>query len=204
MYPACNDIGTAWTLVTGPTTEPISLTDVKLQSRIEDDNSNAILLSYITAAREACEAYMGRGLLTQTWKLLLDGFARRMPLPMAAPLASVTSVKYYDGTGTQQTLATSVYDTDPVSRPGTVVLKVGQTWPVVQSERRNGIVEIVYVVGWTEPELVPERIKQGLRQYVTYLDLDRDGMEDRALEALNAAYRCWSDRICWTSPEWTD
>lgn len=196
------DIGSAWTLVTGPTAEPISLDEAKQHARITDDNSNLVVLSYITTAREAAEAYMGRGILTQTWKLLLDGFANTMPLPMAAPLQSITSVKYYDTAGVQQTLATSVYDLDPVSRPGAVVLKVGQTWPSTQSGRINGVVEIVYVVGWTSAVAVPERIKQGLKQYVAYLDLDRDGMEERALEAMQAAERCWSDRIYWTSPQW--
>ena len=197
-----NAIGTAWSLTTAPTDEPVTVNDIKLQARITDDASDELLDFYRIAAREEAERFMGRGILTQTWTLLLDGFANVIPLPMAAPLQSVTWVKYYDENGTQQTLATSVYDTDLVSRPGRVVLKAGQSWPGTQSERRNGIVEIKYVVGWTSADLVPERIKQGIRQYVTYLDLDRDGMEVRALDAKLAAERCWDDRIHWSAPCW--
>jgi uncharacterized phiE125 gp8 family phage protein len=199
---ASTDIGCAWTLVTGPAVEPISLADAKAQARITDDNSNALLSSYIATAREAAEEYLGRGLYTQTWKLSLDWFANVMPLPMAAPLASITSVKYYDEDGTLQTLATSYYDTDTVARPGAVVLKPDQSWPSVQSDRRNKRVEITYVVGWTAVSSIPEQIKQGIRLYVTYLDLDRDGMEENALKAREAAQRCWSDRVYWTAPEW--
>jgi uncharacterized phiE125 gp8 family phage protein len=196
------DIGCAWTLITGPAEEPITPAEAKEQARILDDNSNSVLVAYIRTAREAAEAYMGRGLLTQTWQLVLDGWANIVPLPMASPLQSITSVKYYDDAGVQQTLATSVYDLDTVSRPGTVVLKADQTWPSVQSMRRSGVIEITYVVGWLTPESIPERIRQGVRQYVTYLDLDRDGMEMGALQALQAAERCWSDRISWTAPQW--
>lgn len=196
------EIGCAWTRTVEPTTEPITLAEAKQQARITDDNSNALLLSYIKTARGAAEDHLGRGLFTQTWKFMLDDWANIIPLPMAAPLASVTSVKYYDADGVLQTLATSVYDTDTVSRPGRVVLKPSQSWPTVQSERRNGRIEIVYVVGWTTQALIPEAIKQGIRMYVTYLDLDRDGMEEGARRAREAAERCWTDRIVWTPPTW--
>jgi len=206
------EIGCAWTLVTAPTFEPVSLEEVKQQARIRDIDSDNSLASFITTAREAAEQYMGRGLITQSWKLLLDGWADIIPLPMAAPLQTITSVKYYDADGVQQTLATSVYDLDTVSRPGTVVLKPDQTWPSLQSTRRNGMIEIVYVVGWTTADLVPERIKQGIRQYVTYLDMDRDGggvsgsfaLTTASYQALQAAERCWSDRISWMAPQWGD
>lgn len=201
---ASSEIGAAWTRTIGPTEELISEDEAKLHARITGSDSDQLIALYLASAREAAESYMNRGLLTQTWKLLLDGFANIIPLPMAAPLQSVTSVKYYDTAGVQQTLATSYYDTDLISRPGRVVLKVDQSWPAVQSERRNGIVEIVYVVGWTSADLVPERIKQGIRMYCTYLDLDRDGMEIRALEAKQAAERCWDDRISWSAPCWGD
>lgn len=197
-----DEIGCVWTVTTAPTLEPISLDEAKRQARITDTDSDAILESYIATAREACEAYTNRGLLTQTVKAVYDDFAHVMPLPLAAPLQSVTSVKYYDSDGTLQTLATSVYDTDTVVRPGAVVLKVNQTWPALQGDRRNGRVEIIYVVGWTSALLVPEQIKQGIRMYVTYLDLDRDGMEVGAQNARLAAERCWADRIHWTPPRY--
>jgi uncharacterized phiE125 gp8 family phage protein len=196
------EVGCAWTRTVGPVLQPVSLEDIKAHARITDDASDSVLDAYIAVATQEAEAYMGRGLMTQTWKLLLSGFANVIPLPMAAPLASVTSVKYYNEDGTLTTLATSVYDTDTVSRPGRVVLKPDQSWPGLQSSRLNGRVEIVYVVGWTTEDAVPERIKQGIRQYVTFLDLDRDGLEARASDARLAAERCWSDRIWWTAPEW--
>lgn len=195
------EVGCAWTRTVAPLDLPLSIEEAKAQARVIADE-DTLIDSYIRTATEAAEAFMGRGLLTQTWKLLLDGFANVMPLPMAAPLQSVTSVKYYDDAGAQQTLSTSFYDVDLVSRPGTVVLKPDQSWPSWQSTRLNGSVEIIYVVGWVSPDLVPQRIRQGIAQYVAYLYLDREGMESGALNAKDAAERCWADRIWWSAPQW--
>jgi uncharacterized phiE125 gp8 family phage protein len=197
-----DEIGCAWTVTVAPTLEPITLDEAKRQARITDTSSDAVLESYIATAREAAEAYMNRGILTQTVKAVFDDFANVMPLPLAAPLQSISHVKYYDNDGVIQTLAASVYDTDTVVRPGAVCLKVGQSWPALQGDRRNGRVEITYLVGWATAALVPEQIKQGIRMYVTYLDLDRDGMEVGAQNARMAAERCWSDRISWTPPRY--
>lgn len=199
-----HEIGCVWTLVTGPSLPVLSVGDVKDHLRVTDTANDAAIASFIAAATEEAEQFMFRALMEQTWKVVFDWFANEMPLPMAAPLQSVTSVKYYDEDGTQQTLATSVYDVDTLARPGTVVLKPNQSWPSVQSDRRNGRVEIVYVAGWDAPEDVPERIKQGIKQFVAYLDLDRDGMEPQALAARQAAERCWSDRVAWSAPSWCD
>jgi uncharacterized phiE125 gp8 family phage protein len=204
------EIGCTWSRVTAPTSEPITVEEAKAQARITDTASDVLIDVYIAAAREAAEEYMGRGLLTQKWQLLLDGFANIMPLPMASPLqndsgatpSTAVVVQYYDAAGAQQTLSTTYYDVDTVSRPGRVVLKPDQSWPTVQSGRRNGAVTITYYVGWTSADLVPERIKQGLRQYVAYLDLDRAGIEASAVQAKDAAERCWSDRILWSHPQY--
>lgn len=199
---AVDEIRCAWSLVTGPTSEPVTLAEAKAQCRITDSYSDGPVAGFIVTAREAAEQHMGRGLLTQTWKLVLDQFANVIELPMAAPLQSVTSVQYYDTDGTLQTLATTYYGVDTIARPGRVVLKAEQSWPSVQSDRRDGAVIVTYVVGWTSALLVPERIKLGIKQFVAYLDADRDGMEALALEAHQAAERCWSDVIHWTPPRW--
>ena len=196
------EIRCAWVRTVDPVLPVVTMDEAKAHARVSDTNSDSVIQSYIETATGAAEDALGRGLLTQTWSLVLDGWASVIPLPMAAPLQSVTSVKYYDTSGVQQTLSTTYYDIDTVARPGRVVLKAGQSWPSAQAERRNGVIEIVYVCGWTDPALVPERIKQGIKQYVTYLDADRDGTDPNGLAALQAAHRCWSDRIEWTAPEW--
>ena len=196
-----NTVNISWGLVTGPTQEPISLTEAKQHARITQDQDDATINRFIVTAREEAEAYMNRGLFTQTWQMTLDGFYDLIYLPRAAPLQSVTSITYYDNAGNQQTLATSVYDIDTVSRPARVVLKPNQIWPSVQASRLTPRVTITYVVGWTNTALIPERIKQGIRLYVAYLDMNRDGLEPDADKAREAAEYCWSDRVCWIEPK---
>jgi uncharacterized phiE125 gp8 family phage protein len=197
-----DEVACSWKVSTQPTEEPLTVEDAKQHARITDTDSDGLILSYIQSAREACEAYMGRALFTQSLTLVLSDFVNVIPLPQAAPLQSITSVKYYDTDNTQQTLASTYYDTDTVVRPGAVVLKVGQSWPSLQAERRNGRVEIVYVAGWSTVAAIPEQIKQGLRMFVTYLDFDRAGMEVQAMQARRAAENCWGDRIYWTAPRY--
>ena len=186
----------SWTLVTGPVEEPITLAEAKAQARITDTNSDALIASYIKAAREAAEEYMNRGLFTQTWKLTRRAFAEVMYLPRAAPLQSV-SVQYYDANAALQTLASTFYTVDTVSRPGRIVRASNQLWPALQTDRLDGAVIITYVIGWASTALIPERIKQGIRLYVANLHEDREGIEPGSAQARDAAEACWTDRVHW-------
>lgn len=187
-----------WTLVTGPQVEPLTLDEAKQHASIHQDDDNALIDAYLRAAREAAESHLGRALYTQTWKLELGGFADVMWLPMAAPLQSVTHVKYYDEAGVLQTLAQSYYTVDTTSTPGRVVRAPEQSWPSVQSDRLMPVV-ITYVCGWSSVDSIPELIKQGLRVYLAGVESDR--MDGEA--ALRAARACWDlvGRVEWREPE---
>jgi uncharacterized phiE125 gp8 family phage protein len=186
-----------WARVVPPALEPITLADVKAQARITHDDADPLLTAYIQAARETAESTMNRGLLTQTWELVLDQFYEEMWLPRAHPLQAVTAITYYDADGTLQTLAPTFYTVETVSRPGRVVRAAGYAWPPLQADRLAGRVIIRYVVGWETVEDVPERIKQGIRLFVTYLDRDRDGSTLTGESARAAAEACWDDIVTW-------
>lgn len=190
----------AWERLVGPLQEPITLAEAKAQARVRHDDDNALIHSYLVTAREAGELFMGRGFFTQTWRVALADFSDLLALPMAAPLQSITSVTYYDVDGTLQTLASTYYTTDTQPRPARLARAANMTWPALQSDRRAARVFVTYVVGWSAVDDIPERIKQGIRQYVAYLDADRDGMEIQALQAEQAAQRSWSDVVYWASP----
>lgn len=197
----------SWALITAPTVEPVTLAEAKQHARILYDSDDAVLDGYIRTAREAAEEALQRGLYTQTWKLSLSHFAEVMYLPMAAPLqndagppSTVPIVQYYDANGTLQTLGTTYYTVDTTSRPGSIVRAPSQSWPTLQSDRQSSRVFITYVVGWTSVALIPERIKQGIRTYVAYLDCDREGLEESADRAMTAAMNCWLDRVSWIEP----
>ncbi len=187
----------SWQLVTAPTQEPVSVAEAKQHAKITQNQDDATLQRFIRTARESAEDYMNRGLFTQTWQLVLDEFTDTIYLPRAAPLQSVTTVKYWDSTGTQQTLAATFYTVDTVSRPGRITKTSGQSWPSLHAGRLSGRIEITYVIGWSDVKFIPERIKQGIRMYVAYMDSDREGMDTGA----KAAEAFWDDRARWIEPQ---
>lgn len=122
-------------LITGPTVEPVTLAEAKLQCALPpDDDGNHVksvqvatrLRRAIRTARVSCENYTRRAFLTQTWQLNLDGwpykdsryqhrnyeFAGLGPEGRLAeihvpkpPFQSIVSFTYVDVQGTTQTVA---------------------------------------------------------------------------------------------------
>jgi len=189
-----------WSMMTAPAQEPLTLDEAKLQASVTQDDENLLVVGYLKAAREAAQSFLNRALFTQTWKLQIAGFDDVIWLPMAAPLQSVTSVQYYDENGTPQTLATSYYDVDTVSEPGRIVRKPNQTYPTVQSDRLRPVT-VTYVCGWTDVDLIPEAIKQGIRVYLTAFEGGRAGQTFDI--AQKAAEACWiqAGQVFWRAPE---
>lgn len=192
-----------------PTADPVSLTEAKTHCRALQDvhDEDALILSYIKAAAAMYETHTERSGLTQTWRWTLDDFPRcqyaldGITLPKAAPLQSVTSVKYYDSDGTQQTLSSSVYRVDTDSQPGRVVLKPDQSWPDVQSERGQAV-EIVYVAGHTNASLVPYEAKVGMYLLIDHLYENRSsvmvGVGIGAVEVPVGAWAFWAGLRVWS------
>lgn len=133
---------------TAPTIEPLTIEELKLAWGIDFGEHDELVERCGIAARIWVEDFLGRAIINTTYALHLvtwpSGSDLRLPRP---PLSSVTSVKYYDTAGVQQTLGTGVYGTDTNSQPGRIYLKNGQTWPSLEDEPRKLRVTITYVAG---------------------------------------------------------
>jgi uncharacterized phiE125 gp8 family phage protein len=151
-------------LVTAPTLRPLTLADAVNFCRVNDSADNALVEALIDAARQKAETLAGRTLLTTTWDLKLPAFPTAIDLPMP-PVASVTSVSYYDLDNALQTLAvTTQYLTYCGNKTGRVYLPNGTTWPSTYD--RPDAVIVRYVAGWTSAALVPACLVQWCRQAV--------------------------------------
>ena len=96
-------------LITGPAVEPVSISEVKTSARIDGSEFDSQATLAIAAMRSQAEARMARCLITQTLELILDDFpAGEIDLIMPDVL-SITSVKYIDTTGAEQTLINTAY-----------------------------------------------------------------------------------------------
>jgi uncharacterized phiE125 gp8 family phage protein len=157
------------TLGTAPTIEPVTVDDVKRRGRISGTDLNADVKQNITAARLMVEHDTGRQLITATWKLYLDRFpvgggVIRMPYP---PLQSVTTIKYYDGDGVQQTWTASEYRVDKDSEPARITEAYGHTWPATRD--MTGAVEVEYLCGYgTAGSNVPRTLRQAIEVVCTH------------------------------------
>lgn len=186
-----------WSLVTPPNQEPLTLDEAKAQAQVYVSDDDALIDDFLRAAREMAELYLGRGLFTQTWRYVQDTWSDVMWLPMAAPLASVTSVQYYAADGTLTTLASSSYLVDTTTQPGRLVRAPNATWPALQSDRGAARVIVTYVVGWSMVASIPSSIVHAIR--VTLTDFYRR----RAVAEMPAAAVSLlaAHRVSWRPPQ---
>jgi uncharacterized phiE125 gp8 family phage protein len=157
------------TLITAPAIEPLKLASAKLHLRQEETDDDDLIKILIVACREHAEMFTRRQFLTATWELSLDKFPAgiaeiKIPRP---PLQSVSSIKYDDLDGNEQTLDSAVYDVDTGVEPGIVRLAYNQSWPSTRSQANA--VRIRFLAGWTTIDLVPKSIRQALLLHISHL-----------------------------------
>jgi uncharacterized phiE125 gp8 family phage protein len=158
--------------VTKPTLEPIMLAETKLFCRVDHDLEDGTFAALITAAREHCEQVTGRALLSQTWERKLDDFSDVVYLPRP-PLISITSVKYYDTSGVEQTLSTNIYEADIYGEPGCIRNKYNQVWPTVRNQ--PDAVAVRYTCGYGTAEYqVPWPIRLACLKHVDHAYSNRE------------------------------
>lgn len=145
-------------VITPTVGDVVSLETVKEHLRIDLNDENALLQSYLAAAVEQAEGLSWRALLTQTLEYAVDVWPAdgilKLPRP---PLQSVTSVKYYDEDGTEHSWTD--FRVNARSEPGTIYFN---DVPNDSLDPAGGAIVVRYIAGYTSPELVPNTIVQGI------------------------------------------
>ena len=119
-------------VITEPSIEPITLEKAKLQldilsSETEDDT---LINAYIKAARQYCERFLNRKLITTEIEFVDDCFSSNI-IALSLPVAQVTSVTYVDDNGDTQTLDSAKYNTDVSG--DTPRIQAVDSWPSTKS-----------------------------------------------------------------------
>jgi len=153
----------ALTLITPAAEEPITVAEAKASPslRVATATDDTAIGTLITTARKLAETYTLHALVTQTWELVLDGFPTGGIIVPMPPLQSVSSIKYIDGNGDEQTLDALLYSVDDDSIPGLIVPAYGETWPVTRDE--VNAVRVRFVAGFGDASDVPEDIKSWIK-----------------------------------------
>jgi len=135
----------AYTLITAATQEPVTLAEAKLHLNEDRSEKDTLITKLITRARRLAEHKTGRAFAPQTWELVLDAFPEAFML-LPAPITAITSVKYIDSAGVEQTLDPAGYQLDKDSAPGYLVPAYGTAWPA-QRQQANAV-RVRYTCGY--------------------------------------------------------
>lgn len=188
--------GIATSLVTPPAAEPVTAAEAKAQCAITGTDHDTRLASLITRAREYVENYTGRAIITQTWDYFADSFEQKIELPYA-PLQSVTTVKYYDTAGVQQTLSSSLYTVSTNAQPGYIVPAYNEDWPDIRDIPEA--VEIRFIAGYGAASTdVPDTLRHAMLLLISHWFENTEAQEPFSMNdtgfgvnALLDQYRIW-------------
>ena len=146
-----------------PAVEPLTVAEAVAHLKDPPSRDQEILPALITAARQEAEEFLGRALITQTWRAGWSRFPAEILLPKPR-LQSVTTVKYFDTSNVEQTLVEGTdYLVDTASEPAVITPDVvtNTTWP--STDGRRNAVTVTYVTGYGDAETdVPEAIRRAM------------------------------------------
>lgn len=162
------------------TVAPAALIDLdaaKVHLRVDGDDEDALIASYVAAATDRLDGIggiLGRCLMPQTWTASFWGFAGdRLRLPLR-PVASITSVKYYDTAGTLQTFSAAKYGLLTDELGPYVRLLYPNIWPADVAVDRDNAVVVTFVAGYADAASVPAPIKAAILLMVGDLYANRE------------------------------
>lgn len=160
-------------LVTGPTTEPLALSDLKNHLRVDSNDDDEYVQDLMQTARIMVEQYTNRALLTQTYDFYYDCFPAGdiIEIPIA-PLQSVTHLKYINNSETLTTYSTDYYTVDTTGQCGRIIHDYDTAWPDVYGGRNQ--VQVRAVVGYTTSKNVPLPLRQAMMLIAGHLYENRE------------------------------
>lgn len=162
-------------LINAPAALAVDLADAKAQCRVSGSEEDALLTRLIRGAVSRGEHQTGRAFIDQEWELILDGFPAQEIELANPPQISITSVKYLDGLGVQQTLSPAAYVLDADLMPGWLLPAAGTSWPATLDGANT--VRVRFRCGYgSTAAAVPEGIRDWILVQVSTLYDNRDAV----------------------------
>lgn len=179
-------------VITAPTVEPVSVTELKAHLRLDFNDEDTLLQTYLQSAREYVEARTCRTLHQTTLEYYLDRFpCGPIYLPKASPLISVTGVWYKNSVGTETEWTGFVADS--YNEIGSVRPAYGRSYPSYTPYPVNSV-RIRYVAGLANgsPQTYPkETIRAAIKLLAAgiYENRESEVIPDRiALQSISFQY----------------
>lgn len=147
--------------------EPITMQQVKEHLRVNFDDEDSLIYALLVASREYAEKATSQAIIPQTIKAYypaLPSTAGSLSLPLSNAV-TITTVKYLDSAGVQQTLSSSEYYLT-VGQPNTVYFTAGAAAVTAQPDS----VEITYTAGFGSSPYKP--FPQSIRAAILVMTAD--------------------------------
>lgn len=158
----------------------VSDAELKLFAKIDLTDDDALVTALNETAEEYTKDTLERSLVHETFELSLDEFPRSgCPIDICrTPLVSVTSIKYTDTDGVEQTLAATEYKVDTKAEPAAIYEAHLKTWPSTRDEVNS--VRVVFVAGFGAAAAdVPNQFKTIIKQLFVHWYEHREPMKDK-------------------------
>ena len=155
--------------------QAVDLCEVKhLIGVVDEDRDDDIMIkSFVDTATHVLEKYTDLITVQRIVKLkLLRWWNFGIEFPKF-PVQSITSIKYYDSAGVQQTWAVTEYQSDLDHRMPLIAIAPDKQFPQLETGGRLGAVEVEVVAGYANEYSVPAPIKDALKMGVNALYLHR-------------------------------
>lgn len=171
---------------------PVTLDEAKAHLRVTEDDEDALISIYLRGAVEWAEEVTHRAISQQSYLVVEDDFPRtRWKLPLGY-VASITSIKYLDDDGAEQTWSSSLYHLDNSSDSAATVRPIPtESWPDVGDYPSSA--RVTMVAGFSTTNC-PYSLRMAILQRIGQLsesrapgDPEADEME-RATRDLLAPY----------------
>ena len=164
--------------LTAPAVEPVTVAEMRDQVRQDSTAEDALLASYIRAARVRVEGFTRRRLISQEVEFRRDGLGGVIRLPVD-PVISLDQITYLDTAGTEQVLSGSLYRMRRSVMPFEVIPTPNAVWPAVLADLDT--VGIVLTVGYgPDPEDVPEDFRAAIRGLAAHYYANREAVSPDA------------------------
>lgn len=173
-------------LITASAVLPVSVADAKLSCRFDSSALDTDIEDMIKDAQRLTEHETGVSLTASTWEVSLDSFPAAIELTRL-PVASITSIKYKDTAGVEQTLDSAAYALDAQDAYGFAyaVPAYGTEWPDTRDE--INAVKVQYVAGVATAAEVPSHLRRKVKIFVAQMLEDQTQLSAQ-LEAISKVY----------------
>jgi uncharacterized phiE125 gp8 family phage protein len=165
-----------------PSVKPVSLADMKAQTRVDFADDDTLLQSMIDAAVSYLDGHggiLGRALVQQTWRQDFSAFNDVLRLPLGN-LIAVSSVQYYDTTNA------SLYGSFTDEAGPYIGLLTGQSWPSTYS--RDDAVQVTWTAGYgANASDVPAAIRHAIILLASHWYQNREAVNEGSFSELPLA-----------------